>query len=155
MAWVGYNTDSAGIKTLLQQESDWTAVSKPVSISDVEELNNQIYSEIRVSLKEEDISLTITDEDELKLLVLINNLGTAALIEKIKYDKIPQGSENNTTVPMPDDSFQKRYENKLKNFIAMKKAEKLREETSYSAFGVHSTVKCRRNKPFFKKGMEW
>jgi hypothetical protein len=153
MSWVGYNTDRTNIKTLLQQEIDWTDISWPIAIADVEKFNKQIYSEIRVALKKEDISLTITDEDELELLALINDLGTSALIEKVKYEKVPQTDADSATIGMPDDSFQKRYENKLKDFVAMKKLERDRNFNSYSGFGVHSSVKA--SKPFFKQDDTW
>lgn len=152
MSWTGYNSSNASIKTLIQQESDWISVSFPITSEDVERINSQIYAEINLALDGEDIDLTVLTATDLQSLSLINDMGTAGMIEKIKFNKVPQVSESSSDKNQAiEDSWTKKYQKALENFIKAKKRK--RQNSSYSGFGCHSTVKA--TTPLFERDQQW
>ena len=89
MSWLGYNSSNASVKILLQMLTDFSATTIPTS-TDVERINTEIYSEMRIKMRKAGIAIdSITDADDLRYLSQINDMGTAGIIEKIKVSRLP------------------------------------------------------------------
>ncbi len=149
MSWLGYNSSNASVKILLQMLTDFSATTIPTS-TDVERINTEIYSEMRIKMRKAGIAIdSITDADDLRYLSQINDMGTAGIIEKIKFGNVPNASGETNTISEPDISWNKKYEKKLKEFIEYKTI----NTVDYSVFGVNEELTD--GEPLFGSETTW
>lgn len=147
MAWTGYNTQDS-LESFVQPNLPWSTNSTPFTLAQVEAKNKQIYSEINLTLDVEGIEIADLTASELEILALINDYGTAALLEEIRYNKSPQkNSYNQKSSSDISNTWQIKYENALAKFI------KKKQNNSFASFGVNSDLAL--TSPLFTRDMTW
>lgn len=147
MAWTGYNTADE-LKVFLQPTSTWGTSSVPFTLAEIETINKQIYNEINMILAYEGITVSNLTDDELTVLSLANSYGTASILEKIKYSKVPQRTQEKT---QPATDWQDRYKNTMDNFLRTKR----KKVSNISSFGSYTGSENIEVDPFFKSEDIW
>ncbi len=103
MAWVGYNTQKE-LEALIQIADgmgsiggSFTAVTKPLTLENVETINLSTYNLINASLRVKGITVPITDTDDTQTLSLINSYLSAEIIENIRYKALEGAGSSDGT----------------------------------------------------------
>jgi len=147
MAWTGYNTEES-LKVILQPTGEWNSNSKPFTIKGVELINDQIYNEINMILERDGINISTLTATELSVLSLINSYGSASILEKVRYSKVPQRTQEKA---QPATDWQLRYKESLNNFLDAKK----KKNSQIESFGTYSGTNDIELTPLFTIGDSW
>lgn len=147
MAWTGYNTKDS-LKAIIQPTSEWTTTSKPHTLTEIETINDQIYSEILMKIDHEGINTDALTENDLKVLSLINSYGSASLIKTVNYGAVPQKTPEKS---QPATRWETRYEKALASFINSKK----KKINASSSFGSYTGSNSIEKDPFFTSEDVW
>lgn len=147
MAWTGYNTADE-LKVFLQPTATWGTSSVPFTLAEIETINKQVYNEINMILAYEGIDTSLLSDSELEVLSLINSYGTASILEKIKYSKVPQRTQEKS---QPATDWQLRYKESLEMFLKSKK----KKISNSSSFGSYTGSNNTERDPFFTSEDTW
>jgi hypothetical protein len=85
MAWLGYNTQVSLEEVTKPTGGEYTATSRPITLSEVERYNTQQYYYINNVLRNKGVTVPVTDPEDVQELALINDWLTAEVVENIKY----------------------------------------------------------------------
>ncbi len=84
MAWVGYNTQ-ASLEAIVKPVATFSTTSKPLTLANVEVMNESVYNDINNQLRGLNITVPITDTTDMKQLATINDYLTAEVVEMIRW----------------------------------------------------------------------